>query len=110
MGAIVGAPPVNQFTSFTKAVWFLLGREGGRWTAGEIMKKVQTNWTTKSATSYLSEMARGGLIRRFRDEEGHIRYGVTRSCKIPRNLTLAEIEDLVGIRFTEDACEPATTA
>jgi hypothetical protein len=111
MGAVVGSPPINnQFTSFTKAVWFLLGQEGGRWTASEIMLKVQTSWTRDSAISYLSEMARSGLIRRFKDEDGRMRYGVTRTCKIPRNMTLAEIEQLVGIKFVEDACEPASIA
>lgn len=99
--------PVNQFSSFTKAVWFLLGKEGGRWTVTEILAKVETTWPRNAARYQIGDMASKGLIKRYRGDEGEIRYGITRACKIPRNLTLAEVEELVGVQFVADACQPS---
>jgi hypothetical protein len=104
-------PP--QVASFTKAVWFLLGLEGGRWGTGEIFDKLKpSGWNRRNAAKYIADMAYSGLLERYPGAEGRVSYGVTRSCKIPRGLTLAEIEQLSGIRFVEEAapCERALTA
>lgn len=111
MGVVVNPqrPFEKKFASFTKAVWFLLGMEGGRWTVGEILDTIETNWPRNAARYQIGDMAATGLLARFEDPERGLTYGVTRACKIPRGLTLAEIEQLTGIRFVDTPCARATS-
>jgi len=110
MGAII-RPIKNEFASFTKDVWFLLGREGGWWTISEVLSRLDANYSRReyNPRAMISNMAQTKLLCRRQDAEKGAIYGVTRACKIPRNLTLAEIEQLVGIRFVEQPCTKATS-
>lgn len=99
-------PPPKRVQSFTKAVWFFLGQNGGRWGSAEIIDRLKiTSWKRKAQAAYIGEMANSRLITRYRDEDNRIVYGVTRKNKIPRDLTLEEVEQLLGIRFCGDEDE-----
>ncbi len=102
MGAII-RPIKNEFASFTKDVWFLLGKEGGWWSLSEILARLDADYSRReyNPRAIIANMAQRHLLCKRHTPETGATYGVTRTCMIPRNLTLAEIEQLVGIRFIE---------
>ena len=109
---VIIRPAKREAASFTKDVWFLLGREGGRWTLSEILSRMDAKYSRRNscARSLISNMVQRGLIARYPGQDGAMTYGVTRTCKIPQNLTLAEIEQLIGIRFVESKPHDANCA
>lgn len=92
--------------SFTRTVWLFLGLQGGWWGSSEIIAAVkQPGWSHAAMATGIHTLACRGVITSRRDDEGRVRYGLTRANRIPRDFTLADIEDLTGIRFVaEPAC------
>lgn len=84
-------PPPASLAPLVKRVWLLLYAEGARWTEAEIRKKLGT----KEIHVVLRQMARRGYIGRAQveniDGESSVQYGVTRSCKVPRGVTVDEM-------------------
>ena len=96
----VMAPPPKQhgsgWTGQTKRIWMLLYSEGGLWTAAEIADRLRIRGGIYMT---LREMVDRRLVSRQdgQDPEGErlIRYSVTRKCKVPREVEIEEIEELL---------------
>lgn len=79
-----------------KRVWLLLYQEGGRWTEAEVRQKLRLPAEIHTA---LREMAERGFVERKRicniDQECSIKYGVVRTCKVPRGVTVDEMWEVL---------------
>lgn len=78
----------------TKQIWLLMLREGGRWSIGETIEAAGL----RAAKQTVPMMASTGSLVRFEKEKkgDRIRYGVTKNCKVPTGVTLAELME-VGV-------------
>lgn len=104
MGAPQDLPPavpvaVKPFgkTGQTKRIWLLLYAEGGRWTSAEIRDRLHVRGNLYVA---LRDMVGYRLLVRSNVEtpEGMvIKYGVGKGCKVPRDVTVDEMWDVLQI-------------
>lgn len=87
-------PPRPVMTGVSKRIWMLLYREGGWWSVAEICKELGSGPTTHVN---VRDMVTSGFLARKDDAdqygERRVRFGVTKACKMPRGVTLEEIEE-----------------
>lgn len=93
--AVPGPTPARF--GLTKRIWLLLYAEGGRWTSAEIRDRLHVQGNLWSP---LREMVQYRLLVRADVEtpEGLvIKYGVGKGCKVPRDVTVDEMWDVLQI-------------
>jgi predicted transcriptional regulator len=78
------------------AVWLMMLREGGRWTAAEVGERLSLDQT--AAAGSLRSMYEFGTVQKWERSETNdrVRYGVTVDCKIPRGVTVKDVAGLMG--------------
>jgi hypothetical protein len=78
------------------AVWLMMLKEGGRWTAAEVGARVGMDQT--AAACALRSMHEFGTIQKWGRSETNdrVRFGVTVECKVPRGITVRDVMDLMG--------------
>lgn len=86
----------NAMKGFAKRIWLLLYSEGGYWTGSEVDVRLRIG---KNVYTALGEMVRSGFLSRKKgpniDGEMVVQYGVTSACKLPRGVSVAEIEGML---------------
>lgn len=89
----------SGWTGLTKRIWMVLYSEGGRWTSAEIADRLRYSGTSIYTT--LREMVDRKLVVRIDGDNVHgenvIQYAVTKACKVPRDVGLDEIEELLQL-------------
>lgn len=81
-------------TKFSNAaVWLMMLKEGGRWTATEVGDRLGIDQT--AAASALRAMHEFGTVQKWERSEHNdrVRFGVTNACKVPRGVVLRDILD-----------------
>lgn len=75
----------------TAAMWCHMLKQGGRWTAAELMPVSQR--TRDNTDNLLASMVRAGLVIGYRSgsRKNGRAYGVHPECKVPRGITLAQV-------------------
>jgi predicted transcriptional regulator len=75
------------------AVWLMMLKQGGRWTAAEIGVHLGTDQS--SAATALRAMVEFGTMARWDRSETNdrVRFGVTADCKVPRGVSVKEITE-----------------
>lgn len=86
----------------TKRIWLLLYSEGGRWTSAELVDRLHVcgGRNRRRLFSTLREMALYRLVVRadVQTPEGIvIKYGVGKGCKVPRDVTVDEMWEVLQI-------------
>lgn len=85
--------PSADRTKFTNAaVWLMLLKEGGRWSAAEVGERVGMDQT--AAATNLRFMEEFGTVKRWARGDkptDRVRFGVTAECKVPRGVKLSDI-------------------
>lgn len=81
------------------AVWLMMLKEGGRWTAAEVGQRLAIDQT--AAASALRAMHEFGTVQKWERSPANdrVRFGVTPACKIPRGVTISDVIecDLAGV-------------
>ena len=88
----------------TKAVWLHLLKQGGRWSCAELAYAL-ANQSHHNIEQALSRLSTDGFIRRYdkKVKGDRVTFGVTRECKVPRGVVLAQLIDVGVLR---DAASP----
>lgn len=90
--------PRPQAVGPIKRIWLLLYSEGGWWGGAEILDRLRM---TPGQRRLVYEMVVGGFLQRrlHTTPEGEevVQYGVTRMCKVPRGVTIAEMWSILQI-------------
>jgi hypothetical protein len=75
----------------TRPLWLYLLEEGGRWTASELARTL--SFEINQACAALSQMHTRGMVKRHVPTEygKTMAYEVDDSCRLPDNLTLADV-------------------
>lgn len=78
------------------AVWLMMLKEGGRWTAAEVGARLGLDQT--AAASALRAMHEFGTLQKWERSEANdrVRFGVTDDCKIPRGVVVRDVAGLMG--------------
>jgi len=81
-----------------KRVWLHLLAEGGRWSIAEISDA--THIDNGAVNSGLYRMSLQGMVMQHPTNRGRARteFGVTKACKIPLGVTLAELQSIGIVR------------
>ena len=74
-------------TGTTRTLWLHMLKEGGRWTATELAAETRTD--RRQADRLLRQMATIGHAVKFEGEPSS--FGVTPDCRVPREVTLADL-------------------
>lgn len=88
-------PHGSGWTGLTKRIWLLLYSEGGRWTSAEISARLCVQHAIHTT---LREMVQVRLLMRadVPTPEGRVfKYGVGKGCKVPRDVTVDEMWDVL---------------
>lgn len=84
---------MNTKPTFTNAaVWLMMLREGGRWSAAEVGARIGMDQS--QVANNLRAMEQFGTLKRWdRGDKptDRVRFGVTPECTIPRGVTVADI-------------------
>lgn len=80
-------------SGLTRAIWMLLVKEGGYWSAPEVLAALPDEvFATKvNVNNALRDMCDSGSVQRKGDGRG-TRYGVTGNCRVPMGLLVHELE------------------
>jgi len=96
-------PVIPVMKGLRKKLWLRLYTEGGTWTAREISRL----FPHKSAREMHSELAdmvqEAFLVRKVVtsvDGDSVVKFGVASNCRIPRGVTIEEIEELLRMAVT----------
>lgn len=73
------------------AVWLMLLKEGGRWTAVEVAARTRQDQTAAAAS--LRAMHEFGTVQKWdrSADNDRVRFGVTPACKVPRGISISDI-------------------
>jgi predicted ArsR family transcriptional regulator len=82
----------------TREVWLRMLADGGRSTANEIAEDLSI--CSMGVAQSLCRMAAGGMAKRYETGRRNVVFGVTRDCKVPRGVSLA---DLMTVGVLKDA-------
>jgi predicted transcriptional regulator len=84
--------PVGEHTGASARIWLFLLKEGGRWDAGSIARAIFED--DMSVHQLTRSMAGAGMLKRFERQlpKGKNEYAVTPDCKVPRDVTIAELQ------------------
>lgn len=83
----------------TKTIWLFLARSGGRWTSRELAHELPELHGMRIA-GLLSQMLDSKYVTRV-GENCAFQYGVTSACIAPRNVTVAELYQVLVLDTEE---------
>lgn len=86
----------NDVAFKNSAVWLMMLKEGGRWTAAEVGERLQIDQT--AAASAMRAMHEFGTLHKWERSptNDRVRFGVTTECRIPRGVTVQDVMGLMG--------------
>lgn len=76
---------------YSRSIWLMLLKEGGRWTNAEIAVDVRC----PKVNEYTRQMVESGSLVRYEGAAGFA-HGVTEECMVPRGLRLSDITKAKG--------------
>lgn len=92
---------IARVHNFACTVWLILAREGGWWTAREIIKELPGNIEASRAHVQLYVMAKRDGTLTVRGAQKQSEYAVTKDCKFPRGLYVEEMIDAFALRYQQ---------
>lgn len=83
-----------------KLVWLHLLKEGGRWSVAEIAAAIRMKPGAVNSCMYRFVL-QGMVIRKPTNKKGRAMsdFGVTKQCRIPVGVTIAELEEIGVLRI-----------
>jgi hypothetical protein len=84
----------------TVRAWLHLAREGGRWSAAELGKCIGRD--SGATLQLLKSMSRSSHVRKYDLPNRRVEFGITAACKVPRDVTLAELGQSGAIRVQQE--------
>lgn len=82
-----------RVTGMSKRLWLFLLEQGGRWNMSELTDALNEDKSTVSGTA--RSLVEAQMLRRYGREEsasGRVEYGLTACCRIPREISLADLQ------------------